>query len=70
MFYTILEAGNGVSMSKWRILDSAPYYAVVESGELVKKSSSGILSSFGPLLPYKPANNYDVRCVHTLRLIQ
>ena len=66
MFYTMLEAGNGVSMSKWRILDSSPYYAMVESGELIKKSSSSnILTSFGQLLPYQPASNNDVRCVHT-----
>lgn len=47
-----------VTLSKWRILDSAPHYAIVEGGELVKSSS--FLSSFGQLLPYQPSSNYDV----------
>ena len=63
MFCCILEGADGVSLSKWRMLDSAPHYATVESGELIKKSSS-ILSSFGQLLPYQQASNSDVRHAH------
>ena len=62
MLYYI-EAGNGISMSKWRVLDSAPYYAMVESGELMRNSSSSILSSFGQFLPYQQPSNSDVRSV-------
>ena len=62
--FCLLEATDGVKLSKWRILDSAPHYAMIEGEELVKKSSS-ILSSVGQLLPYQqPSNNDDVRCAH------
>ena len=63
----MLEATDGVNLSKWRMLDSAPHYAMIEGEELVKKSSS-ILSSFGQLLPYQQASNDDVRSVHQIRL--
>ena len=63
LMYCLLEAADEVSLSKWRILDSAPHYAMIEGGELVKKSSS-ILPSFGQLLPYQQPSNHDVRCVH------
>jgi len=56
----VLFAGNkatdGVGLSKWRTLDSAPHYAMIEGEELVKKSSS-ILTSFGQLLPYQQPSN-------------
>ena len=55
---TTLEAG--VCVSKWRVLDAAPHYAVVEGRDVVQKTSS--------FLPYQQLSS-DKVCVVLVSLI-